>query len=356
MEISDPPLPTPPSNPPTDNNTYDRLPSPPLGHSEDPLSASPVLSHQVVVDAFTSDVRDEPPSPPLPPPPAALTDHQLTAPPSPHTIDIPQADSSLQFDRPSSEPPIAMDIDENPPTTEMVNGHKVEGEYTAEDMFSGPAVESPEPTNEPSPPSPDPIQSGAPPSMVSGVEQASNLLSSSLDPPSQSPLQHPPPSTDTDVIMTDAPPFTAPKPFREPPSSTDEPPAKRLKTEFSTPSYDSSKKIPANQSKFLLALLRQVKKAKDAVPFREPVDPVKLNIPRYFEVIERPMDISTIERKLSGGAYPVVQAVVDDFNLMVENCVKFNGAENPITKMGKNLQATFEKGMKTLPAEQVSTL
>ena len=89
------------------------------------------------------------------------------------------------------------------------------------------------------------------------------------------------------------------------------------------------------------------------MPFREPVDPVKLNIPRYFDIIDRPMDLSTVESKLATGAYPVVQAVVDDFNLMIDNCVKFNGLENPVTKMGRNMQATFEKGMKTLPQEQV---
>ena len=89
------------------------------------------------------------------------------------------------------------------------------------------------------------------------------------------------------------------------------------------------------------------------MPFREPVDPVKLNIPRYFDIVDRPMDLSTIETKLATGAYPVVQAVVDDFNLMIDNCAKFNGLENPVTRMGKNMQATFEKGMKTLPQEQV---
>ena len=109
--------------------------------------------------------------------------------------------------------------------------------------------------------------------------------------------------------------------------------------------------MPANQQKFLMALLRQVKKSKDAAPFREPVDPIRLNIPRYFEIIDRPMDLSTIEKKLVSGAYPVVQAVVDDFNLMVDNCIKFNGLDNPVTRMGNNIQATFEKGMKTLPPE-----
>ena len=313
METSDHPLPTPPSIPP---DTYHRTSSSP----RDPLSVSPVLSPPAVVDSLASDVRDQPP----------LPNAQSQLFPSSYTLDIPQADSSIGSDRPRVEPPVAMDVNQQPSTSEMVNGHKENGEYMAVDVVSGQTVESPEPTNEPTPPS---------------TGQPVELASFAPPPPSL-------PDTKAD-IMEDVRTFNVPtKPIRGPPTS-DEPPAKRLKTEPSPLSYDTSKKIPANQQKFLTALLRQVKKGKDATPFREPVDPIKLNIPRYFDIVTRPMDISTIEKKLMTGAYPVVQAVVDDFNLMIDNCVKFNGLENPVTKMGQNIQATFEKGMKTLPPEQV---
>jgi len=344
MEFSDHPLPTPPSNPP---DTYDRIPSP--RQTEHPLSASPDLSHPAVIDAFTSDVRDEPPSPVTQSP-----SHQPY-----HNSDIPHPDSSLEFDRPRSEPPGAMDVDNKSPSTGMVNGHQDSGGYTMQDLFSGPAVESPEPTNEPTPPPTNkpeaPVRAGAPPSMVSAVEQAPDVLATPSQPHTKTSPFQPRQTTisnNKDVDMKDTVPFKAPsKPFHEPPTS-DAPPAKRFKTDPSA-TYDTSKKIPPNQQKFLVALLRQVKKPKDALPFLQPVDPVKLNIPRYFDVIDRPMDISTIEKKLNTGAYPVVQALVDDFNLMIENCVKFNGPENPVTKMGRNIQAVFEKGIKTLPPEAV---
>jgi bromodomain-containing factor 1 len=243
-----------------------------------------------------------------------------------------------------------MDDIDNTPVTEMVNGHHGDGEYKAEDMFSGPAVESPEPTNEPTPP--PTIQAVNPPAAVTvATPPVPTPASQSL-----APLHPPNTSTPTDLpdtVMKDATsPFPPSKPFHEPPTY-DEPPAKRLKMEASTPTYDQTKKIAPNQQKFLAALLRQVKKAKDASAFLTPVDPIKLNIPRYFEVVSRPMDISTIEKKLNGGQYPVVQALVDDFNLMIENTVIFNGPDNIVTKMGRNIQATFEKGLKTLPAEQV---
>jgi hypothetical protein len=307
------------------------------------------LSHPAVIDAFTSDVRDEPPSPTT-----QSSSYHTT-----HKVDIPKADSSIEFDRPQSEPPIAMDVDENPSAAEMVNGHN-NGEYTAGDMFSGPAVDSPEPTNEPTPPPIDSASSGGPPSKISDGAHALNVPLASSHPQSQSSSSFPPhppqmsnpnpnPAQSPDVKMQDASTFKAAKSFHPAPTA-DEPPAKRVKTETNR---DTSKKLPANQQRFLSALLRQVKKPKDAVPFLQPVDPVKLNIPRYFEIITRPMDISTIEKKLNNGSYPSAQAVVDDFNLMIENCVIFNGPDNPITRMGRNIQATFEKGMKTLPPEQV---
>ena len=40
------------------------------------------------------------------------------------------------------------------------------------------------------------------------------------------------------------------------------------------------------------------KKHRWSWPFHEPVDPVKLCIPDYFDVIKNPMDMSTIKRKL----------------------------------------------------------
>jgi bromodomain-containing factor 1 len=393
MDVTEPhPLPTPPSNPP-DASDRDIQQS---GRGGDPLAASPDLSHPAVVDAFTSDVRDEPPSP------SALS--SPLAPPVPSTNN-PHPDSLIDFERSRSEPAEAMQVDEHPTppaTGGLVNGHKETGEYTAVDVFSGPAVESPEATNEPTQPSTERPVSGPaassslllPPSMVSGVvEQAPSVvavafptqppqrsklplvqLGEQIVPPAMHPLRAPmsadqrpksktptPPSAsvNADTPMEDVKPSSSitstAKPIRGAPTSSDEPPAKRLKTEPSAPApiYDTSKKIPANQHRFLTALLRQIRRSKDSMPFREPVDPVKLNIPQYLNIITRPMDLSTIDKKLATGVYPVVQAVIDDFHLMIDNCVKFNGPENSVTQMGRNMQATFEKGMKTLPQEQV---
>ena len=49
--------------------------------------------------------------------------------------------------------------------------------------------------------------------------------------------------------------------------------------------------------------LMRVWKHKEAWPFMEPVDPVALQIPTYFDIIRQPMDLGTIKTKLHNTSY-----------------------------------------------------
>jgi bromodomain-containing factor 1 len=62
--------------------------------------------------------------------------------------------------------------------------------------------------------------------------------------------------------------------------------------------------------------------------FQDPVDPVKLQIPTYFDVIKKPMDFGTVGRKLAAGTYPSAQAFRDDLLLVVNNAIGFNPADH----------------------------
>ncbi len=44
-------------------------------------------------------------------------------------------------------------------------------------------------------------------------------------------------------------------------------------------------------------------KHNQAWPFLTPVDTVKLNIPDYFMIIKRPMDLGTIKKRLDNNYY-----------------------------------------------------
>ena len=103
------------------------------------------------------------------------------------------------------------------------------------------------------------------------------------------------------------------------------------------------------QHKFLLKSILSLKRMHDSRFYREPVDPIKLNIPHYPTFIKRPMDLGTIERKLKNNLYRTAQAVIDDFALMVQNSLTFNGPDHLVAIEGQRLKATFDKQMVNLP-------
>ncbi|KAG1777439.1 hypothetical protein EV702DRAFT_1179538 [Suillus placidus] len=86
-----------------------------------------------------------------------------------------------------------------------------------------------------------------------------------------------------------------------------------------------------------------------AAPFYEPVDAVKLDIPTYYKVIKKPMDMTTMRKKLEAGEYPNASKFFDDFKLMIRNCFLFNPAGTPVNQAGIELQRLFDEKWKNLP-------
>ena len=74
--------------------------------------------------------------------------------------------------------------------------------------------------------------------------------------------------------------------------------------------------------------MERLKKLPAYLWFQDPVDPVKLQIPTYFEVIKKPMDFGTISRKLASAAYLTAQEFRDDMLLVVDNAIAFNPADH----------------------------
>jgi len=75
--------------------------------------------------------------------------------------------------------------------------------------------------------------------------------------------------------------------------------------------------------------------------FREPVDPVALNIPTYFSVIKKPMDIQTMTNKLKNGQYSTAHEFKADFEQMIQNCRTFNPEGNIVRAKGAELERVF---------------
>lgn len=56
------------------------------------------------------------------------------------------------------------------------------------------------------------------------------------------------------------------------------------------------------------AILRSLISNQASALFRKPVDPEKLRIPHYPDIIKRPMDLQTVSKRLEAGSYATVRS------------------------------------------------
>ncbi len=84
-----------------------------------------------------------------------------------------------------------------------------------------------------------------------------------------------------------------------------------------------------------------MKSNRDAWPFREAVDGKAF--PMYYQVIEEPIDLSIIERKIENREYEQFEEIERDFKLMVNNCETFNGPKNGYTLMSYGVWRAFKR-------------
>jgi len=83
--------------------------------------------------------------------------------------------------------------------------------------------------------------------------------------------------------------------------------------------------------------------AQDSTWFRSPVDAVALGIPHYYDIIKRPMDLSTIKGKLDHQEYASSEEFAGDVRLMLNNCFVFNPPGTEVYMAGKRLEKVFEE-------------
>uniref|UniRef100_A0A672TB37 histone acetyltransferase n=1 Tax=Sinocyclocheilus grahami TaxID=75366 RepID=A0A672TB37_SINGR len=81
----------------------------------------------------------------------------------------------------------------------------------------------------------------------------------------------------------------------------------------------------------------------ESLPFRQPVDPILLGIPDYFDIVKNPMDLSTIKRKLDTGQYQEPWQYVDDVWLMFNNAWLYNRKTSRVYKYCSKLAEVFEQ-------------
>ena len=101
-------------------------------------------------------------------------------------------------------------------------------------------------------------------------------------------------------------------------------------------------------------VISNLKKGNSSSSFRTPVDHVALNIPTYPAIVTRPMDLGTIDRKLKEGSYSSIKHFIDDFHLIINNSVAFNGIEHPVTQAAMKMKNSFDNQMRTIPGASVA--
>ncbi|XP_078382273.1 bromodomain-containing protein 3-like isoform X2 [Oculina patagonica] len=93
-----------------------------------------------------------------------------------------------------------------------------------------------------------------------------------------------------------------------------------------------------------------------AWPFHEPVDAVKLNLPDYYTIIKRPMDMAQIKRKLENHEYSRSQECIDEFRLIFNNCITYNKPGEDVVLMCQSLEKVFNQKLATMPAEEYEVI
>ena len=66
-------------------------------------------------------------------------------------------------------------------------------------------------------------------------------------------------------------------------------------------------------------------------------------------MIKKPMDLGTMKKKLDAREYSRADDFLDDFNLMIRNCMTFNPAGTLVHDAGVELQRVFNDKWANLP-------
>ena len=96
-----------------------------------------------------------------------------------------------------------------------------------------------------------------------------------------------------------------------------------------------------NVSAILIKLMEHPRNRKGL--FNAPVDPIALNLPTYFQVVETPMDLGTVRRKLEAQQYRSVDYFSTDVRLVFQNAMLFNPTFHGVHVDAKALMANFQE-------------
>ncbi|EIW64059.1 uncharacterized protein TRAVEDRAFT_55102 [Trametes versicolor FP-101664 SS1] len=103
------------------------------------------------------------------------------------------------------------------------------------------------------------------------------------------------------------------------------------------------KKLSYAEKRSLQGLMKTLLVEQVTWVFREPVDPVALGIPTYFDIIPKKdaRDLRMIQQKLNGDKYDSVEAFEADLDLMIYNAITFNGADSEVGQLAVQVRNRY---------------
>lgn len=102
-------------------------------------------------------------------------------------------------------------------------------------------------------------------------------------------------------------------------------------------SHISKKTKPLSVAEQCLPILKKLINHEHGWVFKDPVDPVELGIPDYFDIVKHPMDLNLVMKKLECGSYTDIKSFERDTKLVFTNSILFNGDESDVGCMAKEL-------------------
>lgn len=96
-------------------------------------------------------------------------------------------------------------------------------------------------------------------------------------------------------------------------------------------------------------LLDELVTKKFAMDFMEPVDTAVLQVPNYYNIIKRPMDVGTIIKRVQNRYYHRVDSLISDFRLVISNCFTFNRPGDVVYRNCQKLEKFFHRILNKMP-------
>ncbi|CAN6908938.1 unnamed protein product [Brassica oleracea] len=113
-----------------------------------------------------------------------------------------------------------------------------------------------------------------------------------------------------------------------------------------SPPVESGPTTPLPDKKLLAFILDRLQKKDTYGVYSDPVDPEEL--PDYHDIIENPMDFTTLRNKLDSGAYASLEQFEGDVFLICSNAMEYNSADTVYYRQARAIQELAKKHFENL--------